>query len=82
MSLGNTSQPEAGDCKLSGRHLALQVGLYAEFAPAELMSFLISSQSYALGEAFELCAAAGLVREQVAGPVCTASDFSTAEMCL
>ena len=42
-----------------------QVGLYAEFAPKELMSFLVSSQSYALGEAFELCAAAGLVREQV-----------------
>ena len=43
----------------------LQVGLYAEFAPGELMPFLVSSQSYALGEAFELCAAAGLVREQV-----------------
>lgn len=42
-----------------------QVGLYAEFAPAQLMSFLVSSQSYALGEAYELCAAAGLVREQV-----------------
>ena len=43
----------------------MQVGLYAEFAPEELMPFLVSSQSYALGEAFELCAAAGLVREQV-----------------
>ncbi|KAK9800354.1 hypothetical protein WJX73_009236 [Symbiochloris irregularis] len=44
---------------------SLQVELYAEFAPSELMAFLVSSQSYALGEAFELCAAAGLVREQV-----------------
>lgn len=53
------------DATAASEFHGLQVGLYAEFAPAQLMSFLVSSQSYALGEAYELCAAAGLVREQV-----------------
>ena len=41
------------------------MGLYADFAPGQLMAFLVSSQSYALGAACDLCAQRGFLREQV-----------------
>ena len=43
----------------------LQVELYAEYDPGRLMSFLVTSQSYRLEAANELCKQKGLVREQV-----------------
>ncbi len=39
--------------------------LYAEYGPERLMSFLVTSQSYGLEAAHELCKQKGLVREQV-----------------
>ena len=45
--------------------MALQVELYADLDPAQLLAFLISSQSYTLSTAFELCQSRGLLREQV-----------------
>ena len=43
----------------------LQVELYAEYAPSQLLAFLVSSQSSRLEAALELCEARSLVREQV-----------------
>ena len=42
-----------------------QVELYAKYEPQRLMGFLISSQSYGLEAAHELCKRKGLIREQV-----------------
>ena len=39
--------------------------LYADLDPAQLLAFLISSQSYTLSTAFQLCQSRGLLREQV-----------------
>ena len=44
---------------------AVQVALYAEYDPPKLMPFLITSQSYGLEAAHELCKDRGLVQEQV-----------------
>ena len=43
----------------------LQVELFAEFEAKRLMQFLVSSQSYSLESAYEICTARGLVSEQV-----------------
>ena len=43
----------------------MQVELYADYAPQQLMSFLVSSQWYPLEAALQVCTAQGLVREQV-----------------
>lgn len=43
----------------------VQVELYAAMDPERLMGFLITSQSYGLEAAHELCKSRGLVREQV-----------------
>jgi len=43
----------------------LQVELYADYAPGQLMAFLVSSQWYGLEEALQVCEQRGLVREQV-----------------
>lgn len=43
----------------------LQVELYADYAPGQLMAFLVSSQWYGLEGAFQVCEQRGLVREQV-----------------
>lgn len=43
----------------------MQVELYADYAPQELLSFLVSSQWYPLEAALQVCTARGLVREQV-----------------
>lgn len=43
----------------------MQVELYADYAPQQLMSFLVSSQWYPLEAALQVCTARGLVREQV-----------------
>ena len=43
----------------------LQVELYADYAPEELMGFLVSSQWYPLEAALQVCTDRGLVREQV-----------------
>ena len=45
--------------------MLLQVELYSDYEPSRLMGFLISSQSYGLEAAHELCKRKGLVREQV-----------------
>ena len=42
-----------------------QVQLYADYEPERLMGFLVSSQSYGLEAAHELCRRKGFVREQV-----------------
>lgn len=49
----------------SSRFCWMQVELYAEFEPERLTGFLVSSQSYGLEAAHELCERKGLVREQV-----------------
>lgn len=43
----------------------LQVEMYADYAPKQLMPFLVSSQWYPLEAALQVCIARGLVREQV-----------------
>lgn len=43
----------------------VQVALYADFAPEQLLSFLQTSQGYSLDKALHVCAARGFVREQV-----------------
>ena len=43
----------------------MQVELYADYAPQELLPFLVSSQWYPLEAALQVCTARGLVREQV-----------------
>ncbi|KAL0041397.1 hypothetical protein WJX79_002126 [Trebouxia sp. C0005] len=43
----------------------LQVELYADYAPGQLMAFLVSSQWYRLEGALQVCEQRGLVREQV-----------------
>ena len=43
----------------------MQVELYADYEPGQLMTFLVSSQAYGLEAAAELCEHRGLVREQV-----------------
>lgn len=43
----------------------VQVALYADFAPEQLLLFLQASQGYSLDKALEICAARGFVREQV-----------------
>lgn len=44
---------------------SLQVELYAEYAPSQLMGLLVSSQWYPLEGALRVCQQRGLVREQV-----------------
>jgi hypothetical protein len=44
---------------------ALQIELYAEFAPKLLMNFLTSSNSYPLELAYKICESKGLVQEMV-----------------
>lgn len=44
---------------------AMQIELYAEFAPKLLMNFLRASSSYPLERALEICEAKGLVEEMV-----------------
>ena len=39
--------------------------LYADLKPEQLLPFLVSSQSYTLSTAFQLCKELGLLREQV-----------------
>lgn len=43
----------------------MQVELYADYAPGQLMGFLVSSQWYPLEAALGVCEQRGLVREQV-----------------
>lgn len=43
----------------------MQVELYAEYAPSQLMALLVSSQWYPLEAALGVCQQRGLVREQV-----------------
>ena len=43
----------------------MQVALYAEYEPEKLMPLLMTSQSYGLEAAHELCKDKGLIREQV-----------------
>ena len=43
----------------------MQVELYADYSPGQLMAFLVSSQWYPLEAALQLCKDQGLVREQV-----------------
>jgi len=43
----------------------VQVELYADYAPGQLMAFLVSSQWYGLEGALQVCEQRGLVREQV-----------------
>lgn len=43
----------------------MQVELYAEFAPEQLLPFLQSSKQFHKGQALQVCRDAGLVREQV-----------------
>ena len=45
--------------------VVVQVELYAEYAPAQLMALLVSSQWYPLEGALGVCQQRGLVREQV-----------------
>ena len=50
--------------KLQVAHF-MQVELYADYAPGQLMAFLVSSQWYPLEAALGVCEQRGLVREQV-----------------
>lgn len=43
----------------------VQVALYADFAPENLLPFLQASHGYSLDKALDVCAARGLLREQV-----------------
>ena len=43
----------------------MQVELYADYSPGQLMAFLVSSQWYPLEAALKVCQDRGLVREQV-----------------
>jgi hypothetical protein len=49
----------------SGRERLLQVELYAEYAPGELLPFLQSSKAYHADKALAVCKRHDLVREQV-----------------
>ena len=59
--------------------MLVQVELYSDYEPSRLMGFLISSQSYGLEAAHELCKRKGLVREQVSPtPLVSADSPSSA----
>jgi len=51
--------------RYSAHHAGPQVELYADYAPGQLMGFLVSSQWYGLEGSLQVCEQRGLVREQV-----------------